>query len=240
MIVRLAPVAVALALSGAGGPAAGGGRVRVPVDEIERRGVYDIMGLYIDEMCIKEVPFFLALHRCYAPDPRLAGGATLMIDKLTILQVRDRASREKPMRELLAGDLNRLDSVFLYKEPKNRRNRNLCNFIAYVDPGSYAIPRTGASVVLPRKVFGSIYHHRETGKMVVYVHCDNVHLKLPLYAKALSLGMLDDLDIGFAELEQGPGRDWTARLLYRNAANAPRRGWKFNVTACKKIRPYSD
>ncbi len=215
-------------------------RERITIAEIERRGVYDIMVLYIDEMCIKEAPFFLALHRCYAPDPRLASGKTLMLDKLTILQLRDRAGKREGMRELRRGDLGRVDSIFLYKEAQNRRNRSLCNFIAYVDPGAYAIPKTGAQVQLPEKVFGSIHHNRKTGKMVVYVHCAGIKLRLPLYAKAISLGMLDDLDIGFAELEQEKSRSWTARLLYRNKANAPRRGWMFNLTECRRIRPYSD
>lgn len=215
-------------------------RQMITLEEIERRGVYDIMELYIDHMCIKEVPFFLALHRCYSPDPRLASGQRLFMDKLTILQLRDRAAQREQMRELLYGDLNRLDSLILYKEPKNRRNKALCNFIAYVDPGEYAIPKTGADVITPEKIRGSIHYSRKSGKMVVYVHCSGIHLKLPLYAKALSLGLLDDLDVGYAELEQEQDRSWTARLLYRNSANSPRRGWKFNVTKCKKIRPYSD
>lgn len=219
---------------------AGNSRERITIEEIEGRGVYDIMELYIDHMCIKEVPFFLALHRCYAPDPRLAQGKRLFMDKLTILQLRDRAAQRDEMRELLYGDLGRLDSLILYKEPKNRRNRALCNFIAYVDAGAYAIPKTGADVVTPEKVFGSIHYNHKSGKMVVYVHCAGIRLKLPLYAKALSLGLLDDLDVGYAELEQEKDRSWTARLLYRNAPSSPRRGWKFNVTQCKRIRPYSD
>lgn len=215
-------------------------RERITIEEIERRGVYDIMELYIDHMCIKEVPFFLALHRCYAPDPRLARGKRLFMDKLTILQLRDRAAQREQMKELLYGDLNRLDSLILYKEPKNRHNKALCNFIVYIDPGEYAIPKTGADVVAPEKIFGSIHYAQETGKMVVYVHCSGIRLKLPLYAKALSLGLLNDLDVGYAELEEEDDRSWTARLLYRNAPGSPRRGWKFNVTKCRKIRPYSD
>ena len=49
-------------------------RMHIRLGDVEKRGVYDIMKLYNDEMCVKEVPFLIALDRCFYDDQRLTKG----------------------------------------------------------------------------------------------------------------------------------------------------------------------
>ncbi len=214
-------------------------RIPVTAAEAQRRGVYDIMKLYMDGICIKEVPFFIALHRCFSVDTRIERGKTLVLTKRTILELRDRAVALHRMRELAESDIDKIDSLVLYKKRENRYNRYLCNFEVFVTPGKCRIPKTGAGVIAPQKVFGSIFYSRKADKMVVYIHCGGVKLELPRYAKAMSLGILDDLDVGFAELEM-VDRQWVARLLYMKKVGGVRTGWSFNATECNKIRPHTE
>jgi hypothetical protein len=215
-------------------------KVEITVAEAEKLGMYDIIKLYMGDMCIKEVPFFLSLHRCFYRDPRIADGDTLFLSRSTLQSLKNRAIDLRHINELRESSIRNIDSLLLYKEKKSRKKEALCNFIVYVDPGSYEIPKTGASITVPNRLAGSINYSSKTGKMVVYMHTMGVKLNLPLYAKALTLGLIGDMDIGFAELERSPD-SWTAILLYVKGKNDPKKsGWSFNVTECNSIRPHSE
>jgi hypothetical protein len=212
----------------------------VTVTEAEARGVYDIINLYINEMCIKEVPFFLSLHRSFYKDERLVKGDTLVLAKLVLQLLKNRAVEHHHIGELRESSVKNVDSMYLYKEKKNRKNESLCNFSVFVDPGAYEIPKTGASVRVPEKIIGSMYYNSKTGKMVVYVHTMGIKLELPAYAKALTLGIINDMDIGFAELEREP-QGWKAVLLYtKGKDNSKKSGWSFNLAECSGIRPCTE
>jgi hypothetical protein len=212
----------------------------VTVTEAEAYGVYDVISLYINDMCIKEVPFFLSLHRSFYKDERLAKGDTLVLAKLVLQVLKNRAVEIRHMDELRESSLKNVDSMYLFKEKKNRKNESLCNFTVFVDPGAYEIPKTGASVRVPDKIAGSLYYNSKTGKMVVYVHTMGIKLELPAYAKALTLGIIGDMDIGFAELEREPG-GWKAVLLYtKEKDDSKKTGWSFNLTECNRIRPCTE
>ncbi len=209
--------------------------------DVEKMGAYDIMKLYNDEMCIKEVPFLIALHRCFYQDQRLPKGFKLVLRQNTIMPLKKKALKQHGMKELEESLIDKLDSLVLYKSRKNRYKKNLCNFIAYVDSGAYEIPKTGAKIVIPNVIKGSIYYNRKnrTNKMTIYLHTGGIKLELPKYAKRITLGILSDMDIGIAELEFIKGT-WITRLLYvKSKENPKRKGWSFNMTKCNKIRPYS-
>jgi hypothetical protein len=215
-------------------------KVEIGIPEAEKMGMYDIIKLYMNDMCIKEVPFFLSLHRCFYRDVRIANGDTLFLSKATLQGLKDRAIVIHHINELRGSSIRNIDSLLLYKEKKNRKKEALCNFTVYLDPGTYEIPRTGASVSVPGKLSGSIYYASATGKMVVYIHTTDVKLILPMYAKALTFGLIGDMDIGFAELQRS-GDSWTAILLYVSGKNESKKsGWSFNVTECNTIRPHSE
>jgi hypothetical protein len=215
-------------------------KVEISVAEAEKLGMYDIVKLYMNDMCIKEIPFFLSLHRCFYRDPRIASGDTLFLSRSTLQALKNRAIALHHIDELRESSIRNIDSLLLYKERKNRKKEALCSFIVYVDPGSYEIPKTGASISVPNRLAGSIYYTSTTGKMVVYMHTMGVKLNLPLYAKALTLGLISDMDIGFAELERAPD-SWTAILLYvKGNDESKKSGWSFNVTECNTIRPHSE
>jgi hypothetical protein len=215
-------------------------KVEIGIAEAEKLGIYDIVKLYMNDMCIKEVPFFLSLHRCFYRDSRIANGDTLFLSRQTLQALKNRAVAIHHINELRESAIRNIDSLLLYKEKKNRNKEALCNFIVYVDPGSYEIPRTGAGISVPTRLAGSIHYTSTTGKMVVYLHTMGIKLNLPLYAKALSFGLIGDMDIGFAELERSPD-GWTAILLYVKGSNESKKsGWSFNVTECNKIRPHSE
>jgi hypothetical protein len=217
-----------------------GSKIEIGIAEAEKLGMYDIVKLYMNDMCIKEIPFFLSLHRCFYRDARIANGDTLFLSRPTIQALKDRAIELHHINELRESSIKNIDSLLLYKEKKNRKKEALCNFTVYVDPGSYEIPKTGASIEVPRKLAGSIYYNSTNGKMVVYMHTMGIKLKLPLYAKALTLGLISDMDVGFAELERGPD-NWTAILLYVKGTNDSKKsGWSFNVTECNTVRPHSE
>lgn len=210
----------------------------VLANEAVEKGIFDSMRLNINNICIKEIPFFLALYKCFYQDERLFQGKTLVVEESSIFWLLNKAVTVYKMRELHNSDAYKIDSLCLYKEKKNRRNRNLCNFTVYVAPGAYEIPKTGASVIVPEIIKGSIYYKQD--KMLVYIHTGGIKLELPKYAKALSLGLVGDMDIGFAEFEKERGK-WLARLLYVKSSNNPqKKGWSFNAADCNKIRPYSD
>ena len=192
-------------------------------------------------MCIKEIPFFIALHRCFYQDKRLPKGSRLVLRRNTIQSLKNKAANLHGMDELEESLIYKLDSLILYKLRKNRHKKYLCNFIAHVDSGSYEIPKTGAKLIVPDKIKGSIYYNRKnlTNKMTVYLHTGGIKLELPTYAKRVTLGLLHDMDVGIAELEFIK-ESWVARLLYvKSKDNPQRKGWSFNMTSCNKIRPYS-
>ncbi len=216
---------------------------QVHLKDIERRGIYDIIKLYADEVCIKEIPFLIALHRCFYQDKRLPQGYRLAIKGETIISLGKKAAVLQNMSELEKSLLNNIKSLVLYKKKKNRYRKNLCNFILSLEPGAYEIPKTGgAKIVLPKKIIGSIYYNKKvrTNKMTVYLHSGGIKLELPKYAKRISLGILNDMDIGIAELEF-IRMNWITRLLYVKTRDLPqRKGWTFNTTQCNKIRAYSE
>jgi hypothetical protein len=216
-------------------------RIHVDIDEVESRGFYPIMKNYIDDMCIKELPFFIAMHRCFYDDRRLRRGSMFVVRRHTLQGLRRRAADVHGMESLAQSDIVRLDSLCLYKRPGKRSNRFLCDLIVYCEKGGYEIPETGAKIVVPRVLMGSIYYNKKhSSRMVVYLHTGGIKLELPGYAKKLSLGVIGDMDIGFAELEY-MYNTWNARLLYVSSkGDEQRKGWTFNVTECKKIRPYSE
>jgi hypothetical protein len=75
--------------------------------------------------------------------------------------------------------------------------------------------------------------------MTVTIFTRGVKLVLPGFAKVLSLGMINDMDIRYAELLP-LGKGYEARLLYATKEkDVKKRGWSFNVTECNKIRPYA-
>jgi len=209
--------------------------------DVEKLGAYDIMKLYNEEMCVKEIPFLIALHRCFYQDKRLPKGFKLVLRQSTIYPLKRKAIELHGMKELEESMIYKLDSLMLYKLRKNRYKKNLCNFIAYLDSGAYEIPETGAKLVVPGVIKGSIYYNRKGkgNKMTVYLHTGGIKLELPAYAKRITLGILSDMDIGIAELEFTKG-NWVARLLYvKSRENPKKKGWSFNMTKCNKIRPYS-
>ncbi len=211
--------------------------------EVEKKGAFPIMESYTSDMCVKEIPFLLGLFHCFSNDQRITKGFRLTLDKYTLLSLKRDASLKHGLKELQGSMIYKLDSLVLYKLKKNRYKKNLCNFIAYLEPGTYPIPNTGgASVLLPGVLKGSIYYDQNSPskKMAVYLHVSGIKLQLPGYAKTMSFGLLCDMDIGIAELEFIK-KSWTARLLYvktgQNQKNT--KGWSFNISKCGKIRPYS-
>ncbi len=215
---------------------------QIRLDQVERRGVYDIMKLYMDEICIKEIPFFIALHRCFYLDKRLSRGYRLILKKKTIMALKKKAVKLYKLTELEKSLIYNINSIVLYKKKENRYKKHLCNFILNLEAGVYEIPETGgAKLVVPGKIMGSIYYNRKNrrNKMTVYLHTGGIKLELPKYAKRLSLGILDDMDIGIAELEYVK-MNWVTRLVYvKSRENPERKGWSLNTTECNKIRPYS-
>jgi hypothetical protein len=213
---------------------------RVSYNEVKNRGFFKIAGQYSGGMCVKEIPFFIGLHRSFYLDKRLVKGYRLTLGNKTVVALKNRAKNMKNMRELKKSLIYKIDSLTIYKKKKNRFNKNLCNFILYIKPGAYEIPKTGAKLVVPKKVYGSIYYNKKahTKKMVVYLHSSGIKLKLPAYAKALSLGIINDMDIGIAELEYFQ-KSWTTKLLYVSTKRSTKRkGWIFNLSNCNRIRPY--
>ena len=214
---------------------------RVSYNELKNRGFFKIVGQYSGDMCVKEIPFLIALHRSFYQDKRLVNGYRLTMSKKTIIALKNRAKYLKNMKELKKSLIYKIDSLTIYKKKKNRLNKKLCNFVLYIKPGAYEIPKIGAKLVVPKKVYGSIYYNKKvhTKKMVVYLHSSGIKLELPGYAKAISLGMIHDMDIGIAEIEYIQ-RAWITKLLYVSTKrNTKRKGWSFNLSKCNRIRPYS-
>jgi hypothetical protein len=86
---------------------------------------------------------------------------------------------------------------------------------------------------------GAIACNPATGRFLIAIFSKGVRLELPSYAKILSLGILSDMDIGYAELIPSES-SFEARLLYAtNEKEVKRRGWSLNITECNKIRPYA-
>jgi hypothetical protein len=215
-------------------------KMAITLKEAETRGVYGILKMYIDAMCIKEIPFFISLHRCFYNDRRISTGDTLVLDRSTLQTLKQREVDLHHINELMFSSIRNVDSLYLYKERKNKSNEDLCNFMAFVHPGSYDIPKTGASVQIPAIVAGSIHYSDRTGRMVVYMHTSGIRLELPTYAKALTFGLISDMDIGFAELFRGEN-GWTAALLYTKGKESQKKtGWSFNLTECNSVRPFSE
>jgi len=213
----------------------------ITIKETEARGVCDTIRVYADKMCIKEIPFFIALFKCFYEDQRLQTRQELILEKDTILYLKEYATKTLGMTDLENSLICKLQQLTLYKTSENRYNKKLCNFFAVVDSGAYEIPKTGAKLIVPGSLKGSIYYNKRSPikKITVYLHTAGIRLELPGYAKTISLGFISDMDIGIAELENCDDT-WVTRLLYVKKKNNPKKtGWSFNITECKKIRPYS-
>ena len=66
--------------------------------------------------------------------------------------------------------------------------------------------------------------------MTVYLHTGGIKLELPRYAKRISLGILQDMDIGIAQLEF-VNFNWVTRLLYVKSADNPKPDFLARVKA---------
>ena len=207
--------------------------------EVEGRRIYQAIEKYLYRMCIKEVPFFLALHACYHKDVRLNKGDTLVLGKKVLQALLLNASRKLSTEDLVISPATNIDSILLFRPSAKRKKTTRCILVVYTKSGTYEIPKTGARVWVPRVVKGSVSWSVKRQIMVVTVVSPGVKLLLPSYAKLLSLGMITDMDVRYAQLLPS-GNGFEARLLYApSGRTSQKKGWSFNVTECNKIRPYS-
>lgn len=211
----------------------------VTADEAEQLGAFKTVQAFTGEICIREIPFALALHKCFYTNSNLVQGDTFVLSKSVILALKDRAVSQYAIEELRESSIKNIDSIYLFKDKRSRKNPALCNFTAFIDSGSYDIPKTGASILVPGKLSGVISHNANSRKLIVYLHTKGVRLQLPLYAKALTFGLVKDMDIGIMQLDKEK-EGWTASLLYvnRSSGKPEKSGWLFNVTECNKIRAF--
>jgi hypothetical protein len=215
------------------------GRRHLTFTEVENRNIYKVIEKYLYRMCIKEIPFFLALHEGYYRDKRLDRGDTLVLKKKVLSALLVNASHRLSTSELTISPVTNIDSMMVYRSKVKNGRTTQCGMIIYTTPGVYDIPKTGAKVSVPRIVKGIISRNGKTGSMFVRIQTKGVKLHLPGYAKVVSLGMISDMDVRYAELvPSGPG--FEARLMYVSKEKKTRlRGWSLNVTECNKIRPYA-
>jgi hypothetical protein len=214
-------------------------KYHVTIAEVESRNIYSMIESYHYRMCIKEVPFLLALYHRYYKDARLNRGDTLVLTKKVLSTLLMTASHRLSTSELTVSPVLNIDSIMISR-PKGKRGRTTrCAMIIYTVPGAYEIPKTGARVVVPHILRGTISLNARTQSMFVTVLTRGVRLQLPGYAKLLSLGMITDMDVRYAELLPA-GNGFEARLMYASPGTpAKKKGWSFNVTECNKIRPYA-
>ena len=214
-------------------------KCRVTFAEVERRKIYPVIESYLYRMCIKEVPFFLALHHVYYKDARLNRGDTLMLTKKVLSTLLKTASERFSTDELTVSPVLNIDSIMIFRPKAKRGRTRRCSMIVYTVPGAYEIPKTGARVTVPHIVRGTVFLNAKTETMFVTVLTKGVKLQLPGYAKILSLGIFSDRNVRYAELLPA-GNGFEARLMYASQEpQAKKKGWSFNVTECNKIRPYA-
>jgi hypothetical protein len=209
------------------------------LEEVEATHVYRTIESYLYRMCIKEVPFFLALHRSYYRDPRLDKRDTLVLRKQVLQSLLFNASNTLNTSELTISPVINIDSMMIFRPKVKNGKTTRCNMIIYTVPGAYEIPKTGAKVSVPGVLRGTVARNTKTGSILVTIFSKGVKLQLPHYAKVLSLGMISDIDVRYAELLPA-GNGFEARLLYAaKEKQVKKRGWSLNVTECNKIRPYA-
>jgi hypothetical protein len=208
------------------------------VPEIEQSGLYRVMDAYMYRMCIQEVTFFLALHRCYFQDKRLDRGDTLAVSKQVIRSLLARAAARSNETALIQSPVTNIDSMMIFRYRGKRPIPGACNIIVFARSDAYEIPKTGAKIQVPAVIKGTVYG-RQGGQTSISIFTKGVKLILPGYAKVLSMGMITDMDIRFADLYPS-GSGFEARLMYgTNEKEISKRGWSLNVTECNKIRPYA-
>jgi hypothetical protein len=89
-------------------------KVEIGVADAEKLGMYEIVKLYMGDMCIKEIPFFLSLHRSFYRDPRIANGDTLYLSRPTLQALKNRAISLHRINELRESAIRNIDSLLLY------------------------------------------------------------------------------------------------------------------------------
>ena len=212
---------------------------RLTFQEIEGKGIYSAIESYMYRMCLQEVPLFLALHKCYYKDDRLVKGDTLVLTKPVMQSLLLNVASHLGTSDLNISPVTNIDSMVLFRNRGQKPASTNCNIVLYVQADAYEIPKTGAKITIPSVVKAGIAYNATSGKILVAVFSKGVRLELPGYAKVLSLGMISDMDIGYAELIPSES-SWEARLLYATKEKeVKRRGWSFNITECNKIRPYA-
>jgi hypothetical protein len=100
-------------------------KYRVTLAEVEKRKIYLVIESYLYRMCIKEVPFFLALHHVYYKDTRLNRGDTLVLTKKVLSTLLKNASARFSTGELTVSPVMNIDSMMIFK-PKVKRGRSSC------------------------------------------------------------------------------------------------------------------
>jgi hypothetical protein len=211
----------------------------VTIAEVESRNIYSMIESYHYRMCIKEVPFFLALHRCYYRDSRLTRGDTLVLTKTVLSALLMTAAQKLSTSELIVSPVLNIDSIMIFRPKAKRGGTSRCAIIIFTHPGAYEIPNTGARVTVPHILRGTVFLNAKTQSLFVTVLTRGVKLQLPGYAKLLSLGMIGDMDVRYAELLPADN-GFEARLMYASQGTpAKKKGWSFNVTECNQIRPYA-
>ena len=214
-------------------------KCQVTIAEVESRNIYSVIESYHYRMCINEVPFFLALHHCYYKDARLNRGDTLVLTKIVLSALLLTASHRLSTSDLTVSPVLKIDSMMIFRPKAKRGGTTRCAIIIYTVPGDYEIPKTGARVTVPCILRGNVSLNTRTQNMFVTVLTRGVKLQLPGYAKLLSLGMITDMDVRYAELLPADN-GFEARLMYTSQGKpAKKKGWSFNVTECNKIRPYA-
>jgi hypothetical protein len=214
-------------------------KCHVTIADVESRKIYSIIESYLYRMCIKEVPFFLGLYRAYYKDARLNRGDTLVLTKNVLSALLVTASHRLSTGELTVSPVLNIDSIMMHRPKGKRGGTTRCDMIIYTVPGAYEIPKTGARITIPSVLRGVVSLNAKTRSMSVTVLSRGVKLQLPGYAKLLSLGMITDMDVRYAELLPADN-GFEARLMYASQGTpAKKKGWSFNVTECNKIRPYA-
>jgi hypothetical protein len=207
--------------------------------EMEKKGIYSAIESYLYRMCLQEVPLFLALHKCFYKDLRLAKGDTLVLKKPVMQTLLLNVASHLGTGDLNISPVTNIDSMVLFRNKRQKPSSTNCNVVIFAHADAYDIPKTGAKIDLPAVTRGAIACNPATGRVLVAIFSKGVRLELPAYAKILSLGILTDMDIGYAELVPSESA-FEARLLYAtNEKEVKRRGWSLNITECNKIRPYA-
>jgi hypothetical protein len=211
----------------------------VTIAEVESRNFYSSIESYLYRICIKEVPFFLALYNTYCKDARLNRSDTLVLTKNVLSALLVTASHRLSTSELTVSPVLNIDSIMIFRPKGKRGGTTRCGMIIYTVPGAYEIPKTGARITVPPILRGTVSQNAKTRSMSVTVLSRGVKLQLPGYAKLLSLGIITDMDVRYAELLPADN-GFEARLMYASQGTAAKKkGWSFNVTECNKIRPYA-